>query len=77
MTDQNNTGNGGLYFVVGALVVAVAIMGYFFVASDNTNVSNMEPAAGIERTVEETSSSFEVEMDEDGISGTTTQTNEN
>mgnify|MGYP003134254427 CR=1 FL=1 len=50
MTEQNRKGNGGLYFIVGALVLAVAVMGYFYM-DDTDTMGNIEPAAGVERPV--------------------------
>ena len=50
MTNQDNKGNNGLYFIVGALVVAVAVMGYFYMDNGDT-MGDIEPAAGIERPV--------------------------
>lgn len=49
--DYNKERNGGLYFIVGALVLAVAIMGYFYMGSDDDGMGNIEPAAGVERPV--------------------------
>jgi len=72
MSTQND--NNGLYFIVGALVVIVALMGFLYLGnSDDGDVLNIEPAAGIEETVDETSSSFELNIDDEGVSGTTTQ----
>jgi hypothetical protein len=51
MDNQNRKGNGGLYFIVGALVLAVAIMGYFYMDGNDNNMGNLEPAAGVERPV--------------------------
>ena len=54
MTEQNNRGNGGLYFIVGALVLAVAVMGYFYMDGNDGTMGDIEPAAGIERPVNPT-----------------------
>ena len=66
--------NNGLYFIVGALVVIVAILGFVFLGADN--VPKIEPAAGMEQAadqVEETTSKFEVNIEEDGVSASSTQ----
>lgn len=66
--------NNGLYFIVGALVVIVALMGFLFLGNSNdTDVLSIEPAAGVEKAVDETTSSFELNIDDEGVSGTTTQ----
>lgn len=66
--------NNGLYFIVGMLVIIVALMGFFYMGGpDNADMDNIEPAAGIEEGVDQTSSSFRVDIDDEGISGTTTQ----
>ena len=76
MTQQNDA-NGGLYFIVGALLVAVVALGVMLMSSEDTGIGNIEPAAGMEETVDQTTSSFEIDVDDDSISGTTTQSNEN
>ena len=47
---NTNDGNGGLYFIVGALVVAVAVMG-FFLLGESSNEDG--PIAVIERNVDD------------------------
>lgn len=70
---NTNDDNGGLYFIVGALVVAVAVMG-FFLLGDTSNDDN--PIAVIERNVDETAdsaqestSNIDLNFDDDGVSG--------
>lgn len=65
--------NNGLYFIVGALVVIVALMGFIFLGNNDGDVMQIEPAAGMEEAVDETSSTFELNIDDEGVSGTTTQ----
>lgn len=48
MTDQSKKGNTGLYFILGVLVLAVAVMGYYYM-DDTAEMGDIEPAAGIER----------------------------
>lgn len=67
-TEQNNT---GLYFIVGILVAVVAVFGFIMFADDSA-VTNIEPAAGYEESVDETSNSFDLNVDDEGVSGTTT-----
>ena len=71
-TQENN--NNSLYFVVGALVVMVAVLGYFFIADENA--PDIDPAAGVEQAaenIEETTSEFKVDIEEDGVSASTSQ----
>ena len=66
--------NNGLYFIVGMLVVIVALIGFFYMGgADTTNMENIEPAAGLEEGMDQSSSSFRVDIDENGVTGTTTQ----
>lgn len=77
MTTQNEN-NGGLYFIVGALFVAVLAIGVMFF-SQNDETNTIEPAAGVERAadqVEETTNEFKIELDEDGVSGSSSQSRE-
>ena len=75
MSNQND--NSGLYFIVGLIVAVVAVMGFIMLSNNDGEIQSIEPAAGIEETVDETSSSFELNVDDDGgVSGTTTQTSE-
>lgn len=67
-TEQDNS---GLYFIVGILVAVVAVLGFVMFGGSDA-VQNIEPAAGIEKAVDETSSSFEINIDEDGVSGSST-----
>ena len=67
----NNENNNGLYFIVGALFVAVAVLGFFLMASqatengDVTEIITTEPAGG------EESSEFNLNITEDGFSAET------
>lgn len=74
-----NENNNGLYFIVGALIVAVLVMG-FFMLGNNDNADN-NPVAVVERTIERTSDSvekeadgFELNVDNNGFSGTVRDT---
>lgn len=71
-TQQDNT---GLYFIVGILVAVVAVFGFIMFANDG-DVTTIEPAAGVERAVDQTTSSFELNVDDNGVSGTSTTTSE-
>lgn len=78
MAQIENNNNSGLYFIVGALFVAVLIMGFIFVGNDD--VTTLEPSAGVEEAadnVEDTTSEFNLKIDEDGVSGSSTQSSEN
>jgi hypothetical protein len=72
----NENDNGGLYFVVGGLVVAVAVIGFLYFGQNAGEKANMtEPASGVEAPADnETSSTFNLEIDDNGISGSSTQT---
>lgn len=68
--------NGFLYFIVGALVVGVAILAFFYMNGTNMTTSN-SPAVieRTERTIEKTvepqsnsGSSLEMRIDENGAS---------
>lgn len=48
---DNSDNNGGLYFVVGALVVAVAAMGYFYLADAPASGDKGGTSIAIERNV--------------------------
>ncbi len=76
-----NEDNGGLYFIVGALVVAVAIIGFMYF--NNAKVSNTLSPTVIERTektIEKTAepapstNSYELKIDDNGASATHTET---
>lgn len=69
------TDNSGLYFIVGILVAVVAVFGFIMFADDGS-MPDIEPAAGVERAVDETTSSFEINVDDDGISGSQTTQSE-
>ncbi len=80
-TDVNND-HGGLYFIVGALVVVALIAGVWFIQNDETgNPNTPSVIERTERTIERTttddntndSSSLEMRIDEDGASATTTR----
>ncbi len=73
---QESEGNNGLYFIVGALVVAVAVIGFLFMGN-NAPMESSNPVAGIESAVEKTSNSFNIKVDEDGVSGSSTSTDSN
>ena len=45
----DNSDNGGLYFIVGALVVAVGLMGYFYY--NGSLGSSAGPSTIVEKTV--------------------------
>ena len=65
MATQEN--NNGLYFIVGALVVIVAVIGFLYVENDNTEITNIDPAAGIEETadnIEDSTTEFNVDVEE-------------
>ena len=72
MATQEN--NNGLYFIVGALVVIVAVIGFLYVENDNTEITNIDPAAGIEETadnIEDSTTEFNVDVEDDGFSAST------
>ncbi|MBP7722646.1 MAG: hypothetical protein KA155_08935 [Alphaproteobacteria bacterium] len=81
-TDVNNNDHGGLYFIVGALVVVAVIAGVYFIQNDQVDNPNTPSVIErTERTIERTttddndanSSSLEMRIDEDGASATTTR----
>ena len=78
MIVQND--NGGLYFIVGMLLVAVIGIGFLFL-NDNADGPNIisKTERTIERTVEKpsekSSTSFSLAVDEDGVTATTTDNN--
>lgn len=77
MATENNN-NGGLYFIVGALLVTVVVLGFMFINTDDGEVT-IEPAAGIEQaadSVKESTSEIKLNIDGNGVSGSTTQTSE-
>ena len=67
---QNN--NNGLYFIVGALFVAVLVMGYFLVTPQTDDGSIMEIVAQTEPASGEQSSEFNLDITEDGFRASTT-----
>lgn len=80
MADQDNN-NAFLYFAVGALIVAVAAVGFLYVAdrpgedgSNLTIIENTEPAGG-DSAPEGTSSELNLNMDDEGFSATRSTTN--
>mgnify|MGYP003624416484 CR=1 FL=1 len=59
--EQNN---GFLYFIVGALVVAVISVGYIMVQNDNSSgVATVETSSG--------GSNFKIEIDDNGFKAST------
>ena len=70
MNDSNAKSNGLMYFVIGALVLAVIGIGYMSAqeANDVDGYAVMEPAAGDE----DETSRFEFRADEDGLEASTT-----
>ena len=79
--DVNNNDHGGLYFIVGALVVVAVIAGVYFIQNDQVDNPNMPSIIErTKRTIERTttddnndSTSLEMRVDEDGASATTTR----
>ena len=79
--DVNNNDHGGLYFIVGALVVVAVIAGVYFIQNDQVDNPNIPSVIErTERTIERTttddnndSTSLEMRVDEDGASATTTR----
>ena len=67
--------NNGLYFIVGALVVATAIVGFFFFSSNNTG-ANYGPAPTTSITMEKDNDvdQTSVKIDENGSSITHSET---
>lgn len=68
--------NNGLYFIVGALVVIVAVMGFMYMNNDTNDLEIINPAAGIEETadnIEESTTEFKVDIEEDGFSASSSQ----
>lgn len=66
--------NNGLYFIVGALVVLVAVLGFVYFGS--SDAPNIEPAAGVEQAaqeVEKTTSEFKIDVEDDGFSASSSQ----
>ena len=59
---DNSDNNGGLYFVVGALVVAVAAMGYFYLADAPASGKGGTTIA-IERNVAPTEKAADFSLD--------------
>ena len=73
MSSENQNNNGFLYFIVGALLVAVAVLGFMYL--ENPEDSN-NPVTTIVETTEEAADDvadegdeFSLEIDEDGFSG--------
>lgn len=75
--------NNGIYFTLGALIVAIAVLGFLFMGNDNT-ISSLEPSAGYEApsttinnntdtTPDSTSREFDLRVDDDGVSGSTSR----
>ncbi|MDF3023708.1 MAG: hypothetical protein K0R10_1069 [Alphaproteobacteria bacterium] len=58
---DNSDNNGGLYFIVGALVVAVAAMGYFYLA--DAPASKGGTTIAIERNVSPTEKPADFSLD--------------
>ena len=72
MSNENN--NGFLYFVVGALFIAVLGLGYVLMTpNDGTELAVIESAAGDEQSKSE----FNFEIDDDEFSASQTETEEN
>lgn len=73
MSNENNS-NAFLYFVVGALFIAVLGMGYVLMGpSESGDLAVIETAAGDEQSTSE----FNFEIKEDGFSASQTETEEN
>ncbi len=68
---ETKENNNGLYLIVGALIVAVLVMGYFMLQKDSDNGN---PIKVIERTVDGDGDGFEINLDENGLSGTIRET---
>ena len=74
--------NSGLYFIVGALFVVVAIIGFLFLndgsigMNDNDTTIIEKTEHTIEKAPEPAKSSLEMRVDEDGVSATSTSTQE-
>lgn len=66
----DNSDNGGLYFIVGALVVAVAVMGYFYMdGSLGTRSGSSGPSISIHKTEvvpDKAPVNFNLDIDRDG-----------
>ncbi|HYD17470.1 MAG TPA: hypothetical protein VEF76_03200 [Patescibacteria group bacterium] len=61
---SNNTeNNGGLYFIVGALVIAVGVMGYMYFGGDHDGRSGASVA--IEKTSDAVSNPVDLKVDVD------------
>lgn len=67
---QDNSDNGGLYFLVGGLLVAVIALGFMFY-TDTDSMQSDSPTI-IERTVTQdesgNSGSFNMDITDDGVS---------
>ena len=80
----SNESNNGLYFIVGALVV-VAVVGFMMFANNN-DLANITPSAGSnysasapaapEAAPEQTRTETELRVNENGVSSTTTRTDQ-
>lgn len=68
MSEHNNT--GFLYFAVGALFVAVLGFGYLYIQNESADngVAAIETSSG-----EESSSSFSLSIDDNGVSASTSK----
>jgi hypothetical protein len=75
----NEDNHGGLYFIVGALVVVAVIAGVLFIQNgEEIGANTPNVIERTERTIERTidsddnnSSSLEMRVDDDGVSATT------
>lgn len=74
---SNNENNNGLYFMVGGLLVAVLVIGTIFLTgTDSGKQVVKETNTVVERSVDkatdnESGSSFELNVDDDGFSAST------
>lgn len=71
MVTPERDSENGLYFVVGALVVAVAVIGFIYVYNTE-DVNDIQPSAGIERSADEDRTDFNLRVDNNEVSGSAT-----